>query len=185
MRRRYIQHFDNVPILCCRYKKFIPCLTRTMWKMMTICFVSIIRFRFCDGNSVLVLIFFRALKPPGYFKPWHVGVRVSKNQKLVGFITGIPSHVSVYNKYVHCCFCNIGRVINMAEINFLCVHKKLREKRLAPVLIMEITRRVNVQNMWQAVYTAGKVLPKPVTSCRCVHPILTCLTPHVDITIVP
>jgi glycylpeptide N-tetradecanoyltransferase len=54
----------------------------------------------------------------------------------------------------------------MAEINFLCVHKKLREKRLAPVLIMEVTRKVNLENIWQAVYTAGRVLPKPVASCR-------------------
>jgi hypothetical protein len=32
----------------------------------------------------------------------------------------------------------------MVEINFLCVHKKLRDKRLAPLLIKEITRRVNL-----------------------------------------
>jgi glycylpeptide N-tetradecanoyltransferase len=38
--------------------------------------------------------------------------------------------------------------IAMAEINFLCVHKKLRTKRLAPVMIKEITRRVNLQNVW-------------------------------------
>lgn len=39
----------------------------------------------------------------------------------------------------------------MTEINFLCVHKKIRSKRLAPVLIKEVTRRVHVRNMWQAV----------------------------------
>merc|ERR1719262_1111706 len=60
-------------------------------------------------------------------------------------------------------------VINMAEINFLCVHKKLRSKRLAPVLIKEITRRVNKENIWQAVYTAGVVLPRPVSECRYYH----------------
>merc|ERR1739845_178830 len=59
--------------------------------------------------------------------------------------------------------------IGMAEINFLCVHKKLRSKRLAPVLIKEITRRVNKQNIWQAVYTAGVVLPRPVSECRYYH----------------
>ena len=57
----------------------------------------------------------------------------------------------------------------MAEINFLCVHKKLRHKRLAPVLIKEITRRVNLRSIWQAVYTAGVVLPKPVAKCRYYH----------------
>jgi hypothetical protein len=35
------------------------------------------------------------------------------------------------------------------EINFLCVHKKLRSKRLAPVLIKEVTRRVNLQGIFQ------------------------------------
>ena len=54
----------------------------------------------------------------------------------------------------------------MVEINFLCVHKKLRSKRVAPVLIREITRRVNLQGIFQAVYTAGVVLPKPVACCR-------------------
>lgn len=57
----------------------------------------------------------------------------------------------------------------MVEINFLCVHKKLRAKRVAPVLIREITRRVNLQGIFQAVYTAGVVLPKPVGTCRFVE----------------
>ena len=55
---------------------------------------------------------------------------------------------------------------HMVEINFLCVHKKLRSKRVAPVLIREITRRVHLRGMFQAVYTAGVVLPKPVACCR-------------------
>ena len=56
----------------------------------------------------------------------------------------------------------------MVEINFLCVHKKLRAKRLGPVLIKEVTRRVNLTGVWQAVYTAGALLPKPVAKNRCV-----------------
>jgi glycylpeptide N-tetradecanoyltransferase len=54
----------------------------------------------------------------------------------------------------------------MVEINFLCVHKKLRSKRLAPVLIKEITRRVHLQGIFQAVYTAGSMLPTPVSSIQ-------------------
>ena len=30
----------------------------------------------------------------------------------------------------------------------------------------EITRRVNRENIWQAVYTAGVVLPRPISECR-------------------
>jgi len=76
----------------------------------------------------------------------------------MGFITGVPAEMSVY-----------GTHKRMAEINFLCVHKKLRSKRLAPVLIKEITRRVNLTGVWQAVYTAGVVLPKPVAKNRYYH----------------
>jgi glycylpeptide N-tetradecanoyltransferase len=49
------------------------------------------------------------------------------------------------------------------------VHKKLRSKRLAPVLIKEITRRVNHTGIFQAVYTAGIFLPKPFASSRYYH----------------
>ncbi|VEL34340.1 unnamed protein product [Protopolystoma xenopodis] len=69
----------------------------------------------------------------------------------------------------------------MAEINFLCVHKRLRSKRMAPVLIREITRRVNLTGRFQAVYTSGTLLPKPVASCRYVineQSFFTCISSH-------
>lgn len=99
-----------------------------------------------------------ALKPPDFLRDWHLGVRVKSNKKLVGFITAIPASIQAQSE-----------TVNMVEINFLCVHKKLRAKRLAPVLIKEITRRVNKQGIWQAVYTAGVVLPRPVSECRYYH----------------
>lgn len=102
-----------------------------------------------------------ALTPPGSRKEHVVGIRVAKGSKLVGFITGVPVHMRVYDSKMP-----------MVEINFLCVLKKLRSKRLAPVLIKEITRRVNLTNVWQAVYTAGVVLPKPVARCRYHHRLL-------------
>jgi glycylpeptide N-tetradecanoyltransferase len=37
----------------------------------------------------------RALKPPGWKKEWHVGVRVASNKKLVAFISGIPTIMKV------------------------------------------------------------------------------------------
>lgn len=100
-----------------------------------------------------------ALKPPGYCKEWHVGVRArGGSRKLVAFITGVPALMRVRDD-----------VVKMAEINFLCVHKKLRSKRLAPVLIKEVTRRVHLQNIWQAAYTAGVVLPTPIATCQYWH----------------
>ncbi|CAD8056745.1 unnamed protein product [Paramecium sonneborni] len=99
-----------------------------------------------------------ALLPPGQYPDWIVGVKV--NQKLVGFITGIPVTLNIENQQTK---------IKMTEINFLCVHKKIRANRLAPVLIKEITRRVHIKNMWQAVYTAGIVVPTPISQTRYYH----------------
>eukprot|EP00752_Nemacystus_decipiens_P018438 g16529.t1 len=98
-----------------------------------------------------------ALTPPGYSAELHVGVRSSKG-KLMGLITAVPTQMRVMDSS-----------IKTVEINFLCVHKKLRAKRLAPVLIKEITRRVNRMGVWQAVYTAGVVLPTPLACCRYYH----------------
>lgn len=99
-----------------------------------------------------------ALQPPGWLPEWHIGVRVVKSGLLVGFISAIPGQVRIYEK-----------TEKIVEINFLCVHKKLRSKRVAPVLIREITRRVNLTGIFQAVYTAGVVLPKPISTCRYWH----------------
>lgn len=99
-----------------------------------------------------------ALLPPGWRPEWHLGVRVAGSGKLVALITAIPARVAVYTTG-----------LPAVEINFLCVHKKLRSKRLAPVLIKEITRRVNRCNIWQAAYTAGIVLPSPVVRCQYWH----------------
>ncbi|KAK6454831.1 myristoyl-CoA:protein N myristoyltransferase [Scheffersomyces xylosifermentans] len=101
-----------------------------------------------------------SLKPPGWRKEWHAGVRIKETGKLVAFISAVPITLKL-NKS--------GKLIPSVEINFLCIHKKLRSKRLAPVLIKEITRRVNKQNIWQALYTAGVVLPSPVSTCRYTH----------------
>ena len=49
------------------------------------------------------------------------------------------------------------------------MHRSLRTKRLAPVLIKEVTRRVNAHNVWQAIYTAGIVIPKPIAKTTYWH----------------
>jgi len=102
-----------------------------------------------------------ALMPPGWHKEWHVGVRVKSNQKLVAFIGGAPVTLRVRNAQ-----------FKSVEINFLVVHKKLRGKRLAPVLIKEVTRQCNLKGIFQAIYTAGVFLPTPVSVCRYYHRLL-------------
>ncbi|MEQ2256766.1 hypothetical protein ILYODFUR_027483, partial [Ilyodon furcidens] len=99
-----------------------------------------------------------ALQPPDWRLRWHLGVRVDTNKKLVGFIAAVPAEVRIYEMKKR-----------LVQIKFLCVHKKLRLKRMTPVLIRELTRRVNQQGLHQAVYTAGIVLPTPISSCSQWH----------------
>ncbi|KAI0082809.1 N-myristoyl transferase [Panus rudis PR-1116 ss-1] len=99
-----------------------------------------------------------ALQPPGYHPEWLVSVRVSSNKKLVAFVAAVPITLRVRN-----------HVLKASEVNFLCIHKKLRSKRLAPVLIKEVTRQCNLKGVFQALYTAGLLLPTPVSTCRYYH----------------
>ncbi|KAL4810981.1 acyl-CoA N-acyltransferase [Aspergillus unguis] len=129
---------------------------RELWDLLTYHYVEDdnAMFRFRYSKSFLHW----ALMSPGWRKEWHVGVRATKSRKLVASISGVPTHVRVR-----------GQKVKVTEINFLCIHKKLRSKRLAPVLIKEITRRCYLNGIYQAVYTAGVVLPTPVSSCRYYH----------------
>lgn len=109
-----------------------------------------------------------ALTPPGYMPDWNVGVRRKSDKKLLGFIAGIPMHLRMGT------VSRAGELVNgeprrICEINFLCVHKVLRVKRLAPILIKEVTRRVNLCDIWQAVYTAGVDLPTPFSVAPYYH----------------
>ncbi|XP_017290622.1 glycylpeptide N-tetradecanoyltransferase 1 isoform X2 [Kryptolebias marmoratus] len=99
-----------------------------------------------------------ALQPPNWLPQWHLGVRVEGNKKLVGFIAAVPAEVCIYETKKR-----------LVQVKFLCVHKKLRLKRMTPVLIRELTRRVNQQGLYQAMYTAGTVLPTPLSSCSLWH----------------
>lgn len=104
-----------------------------------------------------------ALKPPGWKKEWHIGVRTKstvegKPGKLIATITGIPVTLRVRKA-----------TFKAVEVNFLAIHRKLRSKRLAPVLIREITRRCYLLGIYQALYTAGTLLPTPASTCRYFH----------------
>lgn len=123
-----------------------------------------------------------ALTPPDYIPEWHVAVRRRKDQKVLAFISGIPITMQMgmpvnaeqtasqsAEATGESAPENYREPRRICEINFLCIHKMLREKRLAPILIKEVTRRVNLRNIWQAVYTAGTMLPTPFASGRYYH----------------
>jgi len=98
----------------------------------------------------------RSLLTPGWTNQWHVGVRYGNT--LAAFIAAIPVELRVRDKVLH-----------SSEVNLLCIRKKLRHKGLAPLLIQEITRVCNLRGVWQAIYTGGNILPRPVSTCRYFH----------------
>lgn len=105
-----------------------------------------------------------ALTPPGYHNDWLVGLRTRGSwsgispRQLIGFISGVPATLRI-----------IDQVVSVAEINFLCLHKKFRSYGLAPALIAEVTRRVKLHGGQHAIYTVGKSLPAPIAKCHYHH----------------
>ena len=80
--------------LCGRWSGGIP-LSIQLWVP---CMARL--FHLLEFGELMMSCFFRALKPPGYHKEWHVGVRVSSNKKLVAFISGVPMTLRVREKWV-------------------------------------------------------------------------------------
>ena len=111
-------------------------------------------FRFEYSKEFLIW----ALKAPGWKKEWHVAIRSVQDSKLMAFICAVP-----------CKFRMRNHELNSVEVNFLCIEKSLRSKRLAPLLIKEVTRRVNLQGIFQALYTAGIPLPEPIGTAQYYH----------------
>ncbi len=73
------------------------------------------------------------------------------SNKIVGTITGTVIQLCVDNEKA-----------NTLEINFLCIHKKLRHMRLTPVLIKEMTRKAKLINIHTSIYTSGSNIHLPV-----------------------
>ena len=89
---------------------------------------------------------------------WNLGLRTKSGGKLVGFISGVPTKYKIHDT-----------VLDVLQINFLCVHDSIRNIGLAPLLISEIRRRANAVGIWQAVYTAVAELPTPVAKTSYWH----------------
>ncbi|KAK1350371.1 glycylpeptide N-tetradecanoyltransferase [Hamiltosporidium tvaerminnensis] len=78
--------------------------------------------------------------------------------KLVGFALGKELILCVSDK-----------VENFLSVNFLCIDRNLRNQRLAPVIIQELTRRANLNGIFHAIFTSGKKLPFDFASSRYYH----------------
>ena len=81
----------------------------------------------------------------------NIGIRHTDTGELIGYISSVPLKVRVEKD-----------ILNMVQINFLCVHPKHRASGFAPILIGEIKRIANTKGIWQAIYTAETKIPTPI-----------------------
>lgn len=96
-----------------------------------------------------------AAEAPGYK---NIGIRENETGELIGYISSVPMTIRVQSKE-----------LKMVEINFLCVHPKHRTRGFAPILISEIKRIANCNNIWQAMYTAVTKIPTPLAKSSYWH----------------
>ena len=79
---------------------------------------------------------------------WELGLNLSlkfnRSRKINGFISSNFRKIVIEDTLLLC-----------SEINFLCLHKKLRKKIFVQELIKEITRRLNCFGIINAIYTTG------------------------------
>jgi glycylpeptide N-tetradecanoyltransferase len=86
-------------------------------------------------------------------KEWQLCIRSCNNNKLCAMVIGILRKIIIDEK-----------IISFCELNFLCIHPKLRNKRLTPVLMKEMSRRVQISGVFHAIYTSS--LDKPTPICK-------------------
>lgn len=103
------------------------------------------RFRFLLSEQLLGW----ALTVPNFIKDWIFGVR-TKTGALAGFISGVPMNIRLN-----------GKVEPWCSVNFMCVHSHLRKRKMAPVLIFELHRRVRLHNVYKAVFSGADIPSKP------------------------
>lgn len=146
----------DVPYLLPAGFEWSPCEVGEVQKLLAAYYVEDVgaKFRLTYSEDFIKW----ALSGPSAEPDWFIGVRATETKKLLACIAGTRMKVRVN-----------ADEIQMAEINFLCVHPKLRHKKLAPLMIREVTRRINLAGIWQAVYTGAVLRPDAITSARYWH----------------
>ena len=86
------------------------------------------------------------------------GIRHDESGALIGYISSVPIKVRVCED-----------ILPMVQINFLCVHPDYRDRGFAPILISEIKRIANTNDIWQAMYTAVTKIPGSVAKSSYWH----------------
>eukprot|EP00826_Nyctotherus_ovalis_P060117 TRINITY_DN840_c0_g2_i9.p1 TRINITY_DN840_c0_g2~~TRINITY_DN840_c0_g2_i9.p1 ORF type:complete len:208 (+),score=51.37 TRINITY_DN840_c0_g2_i9:73-696(+) len=88
--------------------------------------------------------------PPGSHKDWAVGARSKETKELILFANIVPTKVSI-----------AGKVVDMAEASLGAINTKYRSKRLSPMVLTEIIRRINLKGVWQFFMSTDKITFAP------------------------
>uniref|UniRef100_A0A6B2G5K1 Glycylpeptide N-tetradecanoyltransferase n=1 Tax=Myxobolus squamalis TaxID=59785 RepID=A0A6B2G5K1_MYXSQ len=99
-----------------------------------------------------------ALVQSGYFPECIRCIRFNRTGKLIASIVATPDNLNIG-----------GKKLKVVFVDFLCIAKEFRSKRLSPVLIKEITRLSNLRGIFQALHTGAIVLPTCVASPAYFH----------------
>ncbi|KAF1743159.1 hypothetical protein MXB_2626 [Myxobolus squamalis] len=99
-----------------------------------------------------------ALIQSGYFPECIRCIRFNRTGKLIASIVATPDELNIG-----------GKKIKVVFVDFLCIAKEFRSKRLSPVLIKEITRLTNLRGIFHALHTGAIVLPTCVASPAYYH----------------
>lgn len=86
-----------------------------------------------------------------------------------GFILGMESDIYGLCGIIGVIYRNttiFDKTKKMAEINFLCVHKKLRKKNMASIMIDEVSRIICKSNIYQGIYITEYIVPTPITQIK-------------------
>lgn len=102
-----------------------------------------------------------SLQTPGYITDLIFCVRNKQNNKVMATICGSPKRIVVQ-----------GETVKMAEVNFLAVHKALRKKKLAQVMIQEMLRRCRINGLNQQFYTSPDPAPTPFLAIQFMNRLL-------------
>lgn len=107
----------------------------------------------------------KALMLPNHKDSWLLSILY--NKKMIGFIAGNLISVKITESESDGKQEDSNEIDKeIVQVDFLCVHKKYRSKRMAPVLIRELTRRIIKRGIFQAIYTSATQMSLPISQSK-------------------
>jgi glycylpeptide N-tetradecanoyltransferase len=87
-----------------------------------------------------------------------IGLKAEDNENIGAIIAGTIRKLQIFDKQE-----------DVADINYLCVHPKLRENNLSPVLIDEVIRKLSNQNIKVGFFKTTNYIPSPICKLEYYH----------------